>query len=183
MDTRMKKLCITLAILVLGGLVACGIFWAMIRSNVIAAYTADAEKQEALSHREQELALQSLLTDVSSNIQTLSSRVIDSNGTVPFIDMVESLARAAGTNASIDSANIGPANEGDTFETLSLSISAGGNWRQVYTFLSMIESLPYKISFDNAALSVSTSVGTSGKATTTAKIWKASMNISVLKRK
>jgi Tfp pilus assembly protein PilO len=175
METRTRKLCITLAVILVIALIASVGFWLMIRRSIDSVYADEG------------VALKTLLTNVSPDLDVLKTRIIESDGTVPFINSIEALAHQAGAKVNIDSVDVHSAEEGDTFERLGLTVSTQGSWNQVYTFLAMIESLPYKVSITSVGLNQDSFTETANASSTVTRKttiqWKGSFQLNVLKKK
>ncbi len=185
MKSRTRTLCITLSIVLLAGLLGCVGFWLLIRHSVNAVYAFENAAKEQSAQHEDSVALKALLSGVGPDLDTLKTRVVDANGTVPFINSIEALARQAGAKVNIDSVSVGPASaEGDSFEQLNLAVSTQGSWSQVGTFLAMIESLPYKVEIPSVSLTQGAFSEAQGSTTSKTVIqWKGSYTLSVLKNK
>jgi hypothetical protein len=182
MNTRYKKLSITLTIILVLGIVACFVSWKLMRVSVDKVYANEmSHKQEELA-LDQEKNLQELLENVSPEITKIKSRVVEANGTVAFITNLESLAREIGASLTISSVVEKPATkEGENFEYLTLSLAVHGSWNQVYRLLEIIESLPYKTSI--SAVSFNQTVTTTEKDKSPQSRWDEKITLQVLKKK
>jgi Tfp pilus assembly protein PilO len=181
----MKKLCITLFAILLIALVGCGVFWMIIIRTVQSVYTAEARALEAKAEQQEEQTVKKMMQEIGPDIETLKTRVIGSNGTVAFISSVESLARAAGVQVTINAVEVKEADlEKEKFEQLALSINSEGTWKQVHTFLSMLESMPYKLRIET--MNLTQNLYTEPRASSTPStviVWTGETSIKVLKRK
>jgi Tfp pilus assembly protein PilO len=187
METRTRKLCITLAVILVIALIASVGFWLMIRRSIDSVYAFENAAKDQDVHHDEGVALKTLLTNVSPDLDVLKTRIIESDGTVPFINSIEALAHQAGAKVNIDSVDVHSAEEGDTFERLGLTVSTQGSWNQVYTFLAMIESLPYKVSITSVGLNQDSFTETANASSTVTRKttiqWKGSFQLNVLKKK
>jgi Tfp pilus assembly protein PilO len=161
----------------------------MIGSSVAKAHDIEAQVKGLQDRKEQALVLQASLGDSAALLNKLQTRIVESNGAVTFITAIETAARAAGARVIIDSVDKkaidpkSPEAVGPDFEDLVLRISVQGSWQQVYSFVAMVESLPYKVTIQTT--NVKREIFTTGEASSTesVRIWKGQMGISVLKRK
>jgi Tfp pilus assembly protein PilO len=188
MNARMKKICFILVILLVVVAAGCIGFWLLIRHTVQEIYVAEAAAEEAKVNFQEENALKNLLGEVGPDIQKLNTRIIAPEGTVAFITYIESLARSAGVGITINSVDVKDSTkelEKEKFELLMLTIHAEGAWKEIYTFISMVESLPYKVVIESVGLSQDafTQSNASGTAQTVSHTWKGNIMIKVLKRK
>lgn len=154
-------------------------------------------KNEKISLVEQELAsknnrydylvsMQKLVQDIEPDIKKIDESIISKSADVDFIENLEALARSRDLTIQIFSLNLVADSKlsSSTVSTLKIKAKAEGSWASVYTFLSELESLPFKvkinqfsiISNDNLALSRAGSLTQEQK-------WQATFDISVLEYK
>jgi hypothetical protein len=149
MDNRNRNIAIGVTLLLLGLIVACAGLWNLIKQKTVHAHELKAEAIQKALERDENLILKSMLSDIQADIEDLSQRIVGNNA-VPFIEMVENLGKAAGVRATIASVSVTPTFEGEKYENLVLAINAEGNWDKIYTYLKMLESLPYKVKVQSA---------------------------------
>lgn len=186
MKSKTRTLCIILGLILIVGLITCAGFWFIIRKSIDSIYAFENAAKNQVANHEDKVALKNLLDEVKPDVITLKTRIIDKGGTVPFINSIEALGRQSGAKANINSVGVSPATEGDSYEQLNFSVSTEGSWSQVYTFLSMVESLPYKVAIPTVSLSQSLYSEAGVASTTKAKTvtqWKGAYTFSVLKNK
>lgn len=71
---------------------------------------------------------------------------IDGNNVISFIEFIESLARSAGVSSEIEDLKI---EEGE----LTMLVDVSGSWREVNTFVIMLENVPYHLVVDELNIS------------------------------
>jgi len=146
--------------------------------------------QENINARtENNLRLKSIektLEQTKNNIQKIESYFVGVDGTVSFIETLESLGKKNNVNprvTTVDVSNDAQIKD-DYKEFLKLSINTDGTWANTFYFLAALENVPYKISFNNISIN---KVGSSDDVTDS-KIqsspkWQGSFDIQVLKLK
>lgn len=159
--------------------------------------TSDLVNQASLDFQKNEM-LRSAKTALAENHDFLSkidSYFVAPDGVVPFIDRVESLGKQYGIQVSIGSVAVesDPKVKNDFKETLHLKVETVGSWSNIVQFLGALESLPYRISFDQVVFGLTdaadklsfagiSSIDTK-RARTSSEKWKATFDISLLKLK
>jgi Tfp pilus assembly protein PilO len=142
-------------------------------------HTSDMQNQieEATGREGYLLSLKAMLEDSKTDLSVLDTRLIAHEGTVAFLDRLESLSRFAGVKMSTDSLGVGAAGgEADTFlEQVGLSVSVDGSYSSVRYFLSLIETLPYSITIPSVSLERA-GIGVGGGKST----WHGSFKITAL---
>ncbi len=185
---RTKTFFIILLIVALGGMGAWYVLYGKIVGEATIISQALAKQQESQSMQQQDQSLASFLSTASSTAATLLSRIVPANDSVSFISMIEALAKRVPVGLQVQNVSISSAAtisaEAPTanFDTLTLSLSAQGSWNQVYTFISMLETLPYKVRLNNIVLSQSVFSGPGSSAGQKPQsFWTGTLSLSVLK--
>ena len=137
-------------------------------------------------------SIETVVNDSNSDIDKLNSYFIGKDGTVAFIESIESLGRKNAVAVSIDSVDVAGNSTlnsstkgekkliGPSTELLKLKISAAGNWQDIFHFLSSLENMPFKLTISEADLaSVSQTISTEKRETTTG--WSGRFSIEILK--
>jgi Tfp pilus assembly protein PilO len=176
--TRTKKIVVILSI---GIIVACviviGLYFMIQRtSQKLSKLETDIQNKNAQIKADE--SLRDLVEESGDDIDTLMKRIIPSNGTVNFIEIIESFARNNGITVAIDTVKeieLNPLSE--TYESLELIFSTEGSWRSTHHFIELIESLPYKVTINQLGIT-----GTGESASSSAR-WSGAYNIEVLKYK
>lgn len=183
-NARLKTIRIALIIAVL---VACGLWYGLfivIKNSVTDISIFEAKADEASQYQDRNRALHILLKDIQPDLDKLSSRLVASEGAVPFIDTIETLARETGLAITTQSISQAQAPEGaDTFERLQLVLSTDGSWSSTYKFLTLLETLPYKITLKSTSFTREDAGTATVSTSTKAKNWKSSFIVDVLKHK
>ena len=100
------------------------------------------------------LSTQRILQNMKLDIDNINSSIVSKEGDVGFIEGLESLARENNIKITIDSllfedqAAFNPA----AVTSLRVKAKIEGDWSGVYTFLSELESLPYKVKMDKVSI-------------------------------
>lgn len=123
--------------------------------------------------------------DVAAEIAALKSHVLDREGSVAFIESIESRAKELGLSFEISAVNIDPVtdeNKENLTETLRMDVEATGSWQQLMNFVFDVEHMPYRVFIENAAFSQRE--GETGKGRTVrAPQWRLRAELTVLKQK
>jgi Flp pilus assembly protein TadG len=106
---------------------------------------------------------------------TLPTYLVSEEDAVPFINAVEAVGPASGAKLSLSSLSSGT-DPASSSPVVSLSVSLRGTWQTVMSGVELLENLPYAESVQDLRLS---SDGT-GTATSTAPVWTADLQLSVL---
>lgn len=90
----------------------------------------------------------SVRVQAASDIEAFENIVISEDAVVSFIEKIEGAGEALGIRTKVISVS---KKEGDE-HLLEMVIEAGGSWAQIFTLLTALESLPYKITADKVSL-------------------------------
>ncbi len=183
MNYRMRTINLLLAVLALAGVLGCYMFFNIIRSNVMRAYVADSAADIQVARRQQAQMVRTTLDEIKPEVDSLSSRLVNTEGTILIIEKIEALGQAVGMPVTVNSVGVkgvdskskDPKAQNQTTENLLLSFSVNGSWDKIYTFLKVVESLPYKMAIQSVALSYVPAGKTS--------IWSGAFSVSILKNK
>ena len=133
------------------------------------------------------ISMQKFIENTKPEIEKINSSIVSSNGDVDFIENLEARARSHNLKIEIESLTLVSSdtkNSSSSISTLKIKAKADGLWSNVYTFISEIESLPYKIKINKFSLSSNANLINSLENTTDeSKNWRANFEISVLKYK
>lgn len=178
-----------LLVVALLGIVGWYVLYGKIVGQASAASQARAAQQASQESRQQDQSLASFLSTSSSTAMALLSSVVPQNGSVSFISMIENIAKQAHAGVRIQDVKISspskvaPGASTSKFDALVLDLSFQGSWSEIYSFINMLETLPYKVRLNNISLSQSVfSVPSSGSASaSTQSFWTGTLTLSVLK--
>lgn len=177
--THTRKIVVLLAILALAGTAGLYGAFVIIKNNSAKASRLEAQAAEAEASKARDAALANLLEEIRPERTALEFRYVSSDGTVGFIESLESLATSNHLSRTVGSVKLEPGDEKDKapegYEWLRLNLTTDGGWEDTYRFLELLESLPYKMSIDAASLNVSKQE--KGLA------WEGRYFLSVLKQK
>jgi Tfp pilus assembly protein PilO len=176
--TRTRRIAIGLSLCIL---IACAVLYATYyliekTSQKVVAFETQAEEQRQKIEADE--SLKDFIKDTGDEIETLTKRIVASEGTVEFIETVESLAVGQGLSITFDTVKEDdpPINK-EQFKILKLSFATVGSWKSTYHFIELIESLPYKVSIQNVGITK-----VEGMASSTSQ-WNGAFTIGVLKYK
>ncbi len=130
------------------------------------------------------ISTQHLIQDLSSDLADVDNSIITSGQDVGFIENLESAAKSNGLNLTIDSLVV---KEDQSFAAANVSelvikANTSGPWSGTYSFITELESLPFKVRINKLSLTSSPGeVGADGK--TSGRSWQSNFEIVVLKYK
>jgi Tfp pilus assembly protein PilO len=185
LKTSSKK---TLIFLIILSIVGIGVWYGLfsyIKRTAEAASAIENQYQEKITADARDKSLKELLRTIDLNNDSLSTRVIDRDGTVSFLEFIESTAKSVGLGITMNAVKIEEEpTDKNTYEYLKLSFTTQGSWQDTYTFLSIVESLPYKSKINKVLFSQTSITEPSKDQKTIQKSsWKADYDIAVLKFK
>ena len=130
-------------------------------------------------------SVRDILSETESERKIIDSYFVNKEKIVDFIESIEGLGKQSGVAVHINSVG---EDEGAlntlTLPLLHLSIEAEGDFRSVFTFLSLLENLPFKTVLPRVALERQNPEQTiSGISSSKKKVpvWKGSFELSVAK--
>ncbi len=171
-NSHTKKLCIILILLIIAASVGWYALHSLIQNKIQKNATYEEAHKKERADAQINSSLRELVSDSGKDIDTLNSRIIPYDGTVEFIEMLETLGTMSSTTLIIDQVTVKPTDVNpETFEMLELSFSTNGTWDATYQLLSMIETLPYKTSLSNVGL------------TNSELTWNGAFTLAILKYK
>lgn len=162
-----------------------GWYWmfTIVRSNVEQANTLKSEAENKANLDSQNRALRKLLTSATDTVAHLQNRVIGSDDAVVYINQIENLAAQSGTGIIVNSVDIDQkASAPAGYEYLHLILSIQGTWQNVYTFISMIENLPYRVTINSVDMSQESFSDPAKKGKVESQ-WSGHIDFNTLKQK
>lgn len=141
---------------------------------------SEVKKNESLR------SIKNLMNDTKKEREQIASLFVQPNGTVDFIETVEFLGRVAGIKLEIESVGVDAlkGKTGSSTESFRLSFKTEGSWSGTMRLLSLLENMPYKISFENINLGkVSGGSKSSDSKEQASSYWNGNFSFSVLKIK
>jgi hypothetical protein len=141
--------------------------------------SSQVEKQRYMSSMEQ------MIENTDTNITKINTSIIQKGEDVKFIEEIEGIAKDNNLIINIDSLSV---EENTSFVSSGLAIlkvkaNMSGGWAGVYSFLSQIESMPFRIKIDKFALISNVDQVMVGTKSANSKQWQGIFEISVLKYK
>jgi Tfp pilus assembly protein PilO len=114
---------------------------------------------EAENDMQKDASLRAIKTSLNENkefISQIDSYFVPKNGVPDFIDTLEKLGKESEIALSIGSVSVEEGkNKNDFKDALHLHVDTIGSWQNIYYFLSVLESLPYRIQFDQVSVTLS----------------------------
>ncbi len=164
-----------LGLIIVVAIAAYGFSIKLIRDKVIevSKYQIKADEKTTLDTNNR--SLEDLIKNNKVEIDQLQSRIVKKDGTVSFIDTVESYAKSSGISVlveNVEERKLTPEIEG--YQALHLNVKTQGSWEGTYRFLSLLESLPYKLTIESAEIK--------NEMRETAA-WNSLISVSVLQQK
>lgn len=142
---------------------------------------------ESLENREDRLrSIKNLITYTKKEREQITGFFVQPAGSIDFIETVESLGRIAGVKIEIGSVGVEAVKSkiGSSTESLRLALKTEGVWSDTIHFLSLLESAPFKLSFETVNLRKISSAPTSINDKKKDPIyWGGDFNFKVLKIK
>lgn len=144
------------------------------------------EIESELENDRQLQSIRNLMNDAKSDLGQITNFFVQPAGAVDFIEQVESLGKMAGVNMEIDSVGIDSVKNtaSSSTESFKISLKTEGLWVNSMHLLSLLENMPYHISFDSINLQKiaggTESVANKGKDSV---YWTGNFVFSVLKIK
>lgn len=141
------------------------------------------------SDRDERLrSVKSLMDETKDQREKITNLFVQPDGSVGFIETVESLGKISGAKLEIESVGIDPSKNktGSSTESFGLSVKAEGLWINVLHLLNLLEKMPFKVSFDTVSLDKISEPETANPAKGKGKIashWRGDFGFSVLKIK
>ena len=117
-----------------------------------------AQAQESSTRAAYLLSLKGTLSDLKGNLAVINSRFVTNDGIPTVIDDIEARAANAGVKVDVGSVNLDDATDPTAPRALRLHVSGSGSWKNVMSFISTVESLPYTAQVSGLDMSVSARV-------------------------
>ncbi len=184
-----KVLFITIALAMTSLLLYGFLFWEIkTKTQDAAKIQEDADKDVK---REESLRLAKIsLAKNKESIEKIDSYFIARDGVVSFIEELENLGKETGVILSIGSvsAEVDAKVKDDFKETLRIRLEASGSWKDLFYFLSILESLPYRAQIEQMTLSLlgaSDKIPFGGEAGKRVpgkgEVWRGAFELTILK--
>jgi hypothetical protein len=125
--------------------------------------------------------------NISAEINAIDNSIVSKNDEVGFIESLESLARENGLSIEISSLTLDNSASlaSSTMNILNVKAKTSGSWLGNYTFLSRLESLPFKVKINMVGLTNSSSGAVSdvNNSNPSNDTWQSVFDIGVLEYK
>jgi hypothetical protein len=102
-------------------------------------------------------SVKEIVVDVAPQRDEIDSYFVGKDSIVSFIKIVEDLGNLSGVSLEIDSVGVSGLEIGDgvnseILEQLNLDFTTQGSWQNTFHLIALLESLPYKVSFEELSL-------------------------------
>lgn len=131
-------------------------------------------------------SIKNLMNDTKKEREQIAGFFVQPNGTVDFIETVESLGGIAGIKLETESVGVEALKNktASSTELFRLSLRTEGSWGGTMHLLSLLENMPYKISFESVKLEkISAGSISSREKEDVSSYWSGAFIFGVLKIK
>lgn len=131
-------------------------------------------------------SIKNLMNDTKKEREQIAGFFVQPNGTVDFIETVESLGRIAGIKLETESVGVEALKNKtvSSTELFRLSLRTEGSWGDTIRLLSLLENIPYKISFESVKLEkISVGSDSDREKKSAYSYWSGAFSFGVLKIK
>ena len=185
--TKTKKIITALIVLNLAVFGACFYLFANIKKTDEVVSDRLIQIESGIKKEESLRSIKNLMDDTKKERERIADFFIEPNGAVDFIEMIDSLGIIAGVKLEVESVGV-EALKSETdadSESFRLSLKTKGSWDNIMHLLSLLESLPYQISFESARFQkISGESSPDGeKKIAATPYWNGNFSFSVLKLK
>ncbi|MES3004968.1 MAG: hypothetical protein V4690_02550 [Patescibacteria group bacterium] len=128
------------------------------------------------------ISTQKNLDSIKDDQKKVNDFFVIKDGDVAFLEDLESLARNKGLSVEVQSLAIEEV-EGlkpNGLTSLRIRVKVIGRWNSLYTFISQIENMPFKVTIERVNL-IRGGTPSDSAATPTASTWEGNLEIRVLK--
>ena len=146
-----SKIIAAIGILLLLLSVSAFIFFIHTVNEKKAYYQEKLNEQGVLQAHEESLKKLSETLDISKeDRETLMTRILEEDGVIDFLYLVESAGKEQGVILKTESLTVAPVNE--TFEKLIINLSVSGEYASVIQVLKLLEQIPYQSEIKKATI-------------------------------
>ena len=184
--SKTKKLTITLIIISLIALGACFYLFTNIKKTDKEVSLLAVQIESWVKREESLRSIKSLMEDTKKEREQLANLFVQSKGEVDFIEAVESLGRTVGVNLEIESVGVETmkGKTSSSTELFRLSAKTEGSWSGIINLLTLLENMPFSISFENLNLrKISGGSNSKDSKQEPSSYWSGNFTFSVLKIK
>jgi|GEM_PF-5421427 len=142
-----------------------------------------AEIEEQKEKTFSDKALRDILISTEEDRSKIDSYLLQDDDVVDFLEKIEELGEISKTRVVTSSVNIDERGEKSTTGFLQLNINAFGPFENIMHFISLIESLPYKVAIDKLILSTVGDNGQQPVKGSQTKEWQSNFELKVVKLK
>ena len=184
-DKSLKTILAILTLLVIGMFVVYYFVYDDIKSKNERVSSLQNDLSQEKNKQDYLISTQKVLQSIDPDVTRIKNSVIPKDGDVKFIGDLESLARGDGLTIDISSLLIddNPENTSNSIDVLKIDAKIKGPWLATYTFLSQLESLPYKVKVNTFDFVNATDVSGPDRVISFNSDWQSVFQINVLKYK
>jgi len=128
----------------IGALVVCGIFIQRVYAQKAVYTEKNVERLEMIERDKSFDALKKALEDTASEREVLKNAILESDGLIQFLALIERLGREQGV--TLTTSSLSEASIDSTFQSLVIHAKVVGQHSAVIHVLTLLEQLPYQIS-------------------------------------
>lgn len=131
----------------------CFLLFRDIQKRSITISTISNELDQVSEKQSQYLSFKDIINETKEERAKIDSFFVSNDGAVGFLELIEDQGRLSNSTTTIVSVRT----EDDklassTVEILELELEVGAKWQDLYYFLSLLENLPYNITFKNVVI-------------------------------
>ncbi|HVT75168.1 MAG TPA: type 4a pilus biogenesis protein PilO [Candidatus Paceibacterota bacterium] len=98
------------------------------------------------------ISLKDALRDSKDELAEIDRRFITKDGIPAFIDSIEQSAQAYDVKADLSALDIDESGDASLPRPLTFHMTGSGGWKEVVSFLSAVESMPYALRIEDVSL-------------------------------
>lgn len=141
-----------LCVLSLGGLIG-GVYFVLNQESSLRQIRVDTKRGR--DERQQLAALDSLAKNTKEARARLASYIVQDQGVISFLALIESIARAHGATPNTQAIDTTPLAGETLFEELVVKISLSGSRLNIEKVIAQYENLPYQVRIGDVSLGTS----------------------------
>lgn len=176
---KTKKLFLTFLVLSVFGLAFDITVFFVIKQRTEAVSIAENQLALAAEKANSLKSVKALMDDTAERRAKVGTFFIKDDKVVDFLDSLDTLGTQNGVKLAINSVAVAPLSKTSSsyLEQLNIKVQVEGSWSNVYRFLTLLETMPYKVSWGRVGFDQVS--GSAGKQS----IWQGVFDVSIVKLK
>jgi Tfp pilus assembly protein PilO len=179
--SQTKKIIIALIVIDMGMCIGAWFFYGAIieKNRLISQSQSDIQLQnQIISHSS---SLESVLKNTEISRAQVENAILPKDGVVPFVDFVENTAKQNGLTVNVTLDNQPDSQSQINTSYLLMTLDLKGSWKDLQTFISLIETMPYALSITDLQLAKNLMDNSSNNfSSSTSSAWQAKISLQVL---